>query len=85
MSHPNIAADLAMRAIEAGTDRQHKTNDGVHGLGTDISDVLANLRHLCDRYGLNFDELDERALHNYQGDQLDYEATAERREWEAAT
>lgn len=84
MSHPNLAADLAMRAIEAGTDRQYKTSDRLHGLGTDISDVLANLRHLCDRYGLAFHELDERAYSNYVGDKQTFTngRPADRREWD---
>jgi hypothetical protein len=38
---------------------------------TAITDVLAYIAHLCDRLGLNPDEMFSSALHSYQGDEED--------------
>lgn len=83
MSSPNTAADLAMRAVDAGTDQQYLTTDGLEGLSTDLSDLLANVRHLCDRYGLTYGSVDQRAHRSYQGDLGAYDGPAPVRSWDS--
>lgn len=56
-----------MRSIAAGTDGEFRT-DGLAGLETDIEDVLANVRHLCDRFGLEYGDRDAAAYRAYLDD-----------------
>jgi hypothetical protein len=60
-------ADRAIHAIEAGSDCEFREND-VAGLESDVRDLLANLRHLCDRWGLDYGACDRRAYTIYAGD-----------------
>jgi hypothetical protein len=63
-------ADDAMAAIEAATGREFRADD-VEGLATDITDLLAHLRHLCDRYDLDYAALDRRAYRHYVAEHAD--------------
>lgn len=63
-------ADRAMHAIEAGSDCEFRES-GVTGIETDGRDLLANLRHLCDRWGLDYGAIDDRAHTTYLGDQTE--------------
>ena len=49
-------AEAAQRAIDACADE---------GGDAGIIDTLANLRHLCDRDGMDFAELDRMAYNHY--------------------
>ena len=60
-------ADRAMHAIEAGSDCEFR-DGAVAGLERDVRDLLANLRHLCDRWGLDHGAVDARAQTTYLGD-----------------
>jgi hypothetical protein len=60
-------ADAAMQAVVAGTDCEFRM-DGTAGLETDIEDLLANVRHLCDRFGLDYGARDSAAYRAYVGD-----------------
>jgi hypothetical protein len=39
-----------------------------NGVFTDVSDMLASVRHFCDRAGLDYGEVDEHAHRAYLGD-----------------
>jgi len=58
-----------MKAIDAGTDRAYTIGIGaqfdLEGLATDVTDLLANLRHLCDVHQLDFAWQDKRAYEHY--------------------
>ena len=56
-----------MQAVVAGTDCEFRM-DGTAGLETDIEDLLANVRHLCDRFGLDYGARDSAAYRAYVGD-----------------
>jgi hypothetical protein len=60
-------AEKAMGAIQASTDCEFRS-EGEAGLQTDITDLLADVRHLCDRYAQDYASLDRRAYTAYQGD-----------------
>src|ERR1035437_5872858 len=60
-------ADRAMHAIEAGSDCEFR-DGAVAGLERDVRDLLANLRHLCDRWRLDHGAVDARAQTTYLGD-----------------
>src|ERR1035438_3514413 len=60
-------ADRAVHAIEAGSDCEFR-DGAVAGLERDVRDLLANLRHLCDRWGLDHGAVDARAQTTYLGD-----------------
>jgi hypothetical protein len=61
-------ADWAEEAVEAfamasrmeGEDRE-----------TQVHDLLADLRHLCDRWGLKFDKLNDKAEFHYEAEILE--------------
>jgi hypothetical protein len=63
-------AEKAMGAIQASTDCEFRS-EGEAGLQTDITDLLADVRHLCDRYAQDYASLDRRAYTAYQGDLAD--------------
>lgn len=69
--------DAAMQAVAAGTDCEFCT-DGIPGLETDIEDLMANLRHLCDRFGLDYGARDAAAYRAYVGDFEDGARVVER-------
>jgi hypothetical protein len=60
-------ADTALHAVSAGTDCEFR-RDGISGLETDVEDLLANIRHLCDRFGLDYGDRDAAAHRAYIGD-----------------
>lgn len=63
-------AEQAMTAVQVSTDCAFRS-EGEEGLQIDISDLLANVRHLCDRYAQDYAALDRRAYTAYQGDHAD--------------
>ena len=60
-------ADAGMKAIEASTDCEFRA-DGLAGLRSDVEDLLADLRHVCDRYELDYGVVDRAAGDVYHGD-----------------
>ncbi|AIG78441.1 Hypothetical protein AJAP_28010 [Amycolatopsis japonica] len=46
---------------------EYANNKGMHeeSAATAVSDLLADVRHLCDRLGLSFDELSQRGEMHY--------------------
>lgn len=80
MATPERSADLAMIAIDAATDRNYASDpDRKAGLATDLSDLLVNVRHLCDRSGFEYADIDDHGYMAYCGDK-ETEPTAEWRE-----
>jgi hypothetical protein len=78
-SKPNEAnADRGMAAISAGARCEHRLS-GLDGLGADITEHLADIRHLCDRYGLDYGVLDRRGYREYLADQAEH-PVADRRD-----
>lgn len=63
-------ADLVESALDIVTDKQAWTTDP-RGVFTDVSDLLAHVRHFCDRAGLDYGEVDEHAYRAYLGDHED--------------
>jgi hypothetical protein len=64
IKQPKINRDRARRAarcIAAATERYEMGP----GIGEGIADLLTDLRHLCDRHGLDFEELSDRSDTNY--------------------
>ena len=59
-------ADRAMHAIEAGSDCDFR-DGAVGGLESDVRDLLANIRHLCDRWELDYAACDRLGLHDLRG------------------
>jgi hypothetical protein len=59
-------ANLAEHALSLSTDEN--ANDEPGGAFLDVSDMLANLRHFCDRAGIDFGEVDDHAHNGYLGD-----------------
>lgn len=65
-------ADIAMRIIDQFSDRNYACpGELVDGLRLDITDTIANLLHLADRYGLDHDDLINKSLDSYTGDMED--------------
>jgi hypothetical protein len=62
-------ADLVERALALSTDCNGQDDPDVGaGVFTDLSDLLANVRHFCDRAGISYGELDAHAHNAYLGD-----------------
>jgi hypothetical protein len=61
-------ADQTERVLAIGTDRNGECDADTRGVFTDVSDLLANLRHFCDRAGIDYGEVDGHAQHAYEGD-----------------
>lgn len=57
------AADRALRvfALETGANIEVEMADV-------LTDLLGNLRHLCDRHGLDFDKIHDLARDHYTGE-----------------
>lgn len=53
-----LSSVIAKRALKAGYDETEEP-------ATHITDLLADLRHLCDRLRLNFADLDSQAYDHY--------------------
>jgi hypothetical protein len=71
MAAPERCAELARTALALGTDdhgASAEPADRIPGLKTDVSDLLANLRHLCDQERLDYAELDTDAYDHYAVD-----------------
>lgn len=45
--------------------------DAAPGIRLDITDIMADLLHLCDRYGLDHDDIIDKARNSYAGDSED--------------
>ncbi len=60
-------ADKALRALDAATDALFR-DEGIEGLSTDIADLLAHVRHLCDRFDLEYAAIERRSGRVYEGD-----------------
>jgi hypothetical protein len=56
-------ADQTERVLAIGTDRNGECDADTRGVFTDVSDLLANLRHFCDRAGIDYGEVDGHAQH----------------------
>jgi hypothetical protein len=54
-------ADQTERVLAIGTDRNGECDADTRGVFTDVSDLLANLRHFCDRAGIDYGEVDGHA------------------------
>lgn len=69
MNRNEERADRALRAIDAFSDRNHSV-DGelVSGMYLDVSDLMADMLHLCDRYGIEHDDVINKATDSYAGD-----------------
>ena len=63
-------ADRAEWALAVATD-SNVEHDGGEGAELDVSDLLANVMHFCDRAGLDFESIVDRAERSYQGDSED--------------
>jgi hypothetical protein len=80
MNNQNEArADRAHRIVDLHSDRNFET-DGVDGLATDIGDVISDLLHLGERFGIEAQELLDRGERHWEGDSEDGPRVA-RREW----
>lgn len=65
-------ADMAMRIIDQFSDKNYTVPGEVSdGLRLDITDTIANLLHLADRFGLDHDDLIDKSLDSYTGDMED--------------
>lgn len=62
-------ADWAEHALAVGTDRAAE-RDG-EDARTDVSDLLANVRHFCDRAGIDWPGIVDHADNAYIGDSED--------------
>lgn len=62
-----VRADRAEAILSQYSDRNAET-DGIHGVATDVSDVLADFLHFCERAGLDFDALTDKARSDARGD-----------------
>jgi hypothetical protein len=60
-------ANQIERALDVASDKQAWTDDK-RGVYTDVSDLLASVRHFCDRAGIDYDDVDAHAEAAYQGD-----------------
>lgn len=63
-------ADLAETALIVATDRAAEDTNG-EDVWTDVSDLLANIAHFCDRAGIDFHAAVDHAYHAYEGDSED--------------
>lgn len=61
-------ADKAEEILAEFSDKDGESDDGIGGVFTDISDVLAHFVHLCARAGLDFDEVVDKAGRAAEGD-----------------
>src|SRR4051794_13352783 len=68
-------ADRGGRIVETFTDRQCNTGEtfeeALAGLRGDISDAMADLLHLGERYGLDAGDLTDKAVNAWQADSED--------------
>ncbi len=61
-----------MRIINTYSDKNYDYPGELEdGMRLDITDVMADLLHLADRYGLDHDELLSKATDSYAGDMED--------------
>lgn len=60
-------ADRAMHAIEAGSGCEFR-GGAVDGLESDVRELLANIRYLCDRWEFDYAACDRRAYTTYAAD-----------------
>jgi hypothetical protein len=61
-------ADQAERVLAIGTDRNGECEADARGVFTDVSDLLANMRHFCDRAGIDYDAVSDHSRNAYEGD-----------------
>lgn len=72
MSKNEERADLAYQIVSKYSDQNHRiTGELTLGMRLDITDTIANLLHLCDRYGLDHDDIIDKARDSYAGDSED--------------
>lgn len=62
-------ADQIEHALTVVSDKNGEEEDA--GVFTDVSDLLAHVRHFCDRAGLDYGEVDAHAYRAYLGDRED--------------
>lgn len=62
-------ADLAEWALVVATDCNGQ--DAAQDVFLDVSDLIANLMHFCQRAGLDWDDVQEHGLNGFQGDAAD--------------
>lgn len=63
-------ADDALYMINKCSDRNYRDDKpGEHvGLADDVCDLISNLRHLCDRFGIDWDSVLTDVNTSYSGD-----------------
>lgn len=73
-------ANWAYLALErfARATNQDNSGDLKHDRGTVVNDLLCDLMHLCDRDGLDFEDLVERARGHYQEELVEEKELNER-------
>lgn len=65
-------ADLVERALALSTDCNGQDDaDTGAGVFLDLSDLLGNVRHFCDRAGIDYGQVDSHAYNAYLGDRSD--------------
>lgn len=65
-------ADQIEHALTIATDKNGEVEGEVaNGTYTDVSDLLASVRHFCDRAGIDFDDVDDHAERAYEGDLME--------------
>jgi hypothetical protein len=60
-------ADWAQAAVDAFAETTRMDEAG-EPRRTQVMDLLADLRHLCDRWGLDFDKLSQEGLDHYRAE-----------------
>lgn len=72
MNQNEERANLAFEIVEGHSDQNYAVEGELtEGMRLDITDTIANLLHLGDRYGLDVDELLSKARDSYAGDSED--------------
>jgi hypothetical protein len=66
--HNERRADQIEHAIAVSTDKLGEDQHEPSGVYTDLSDMLASVRHFCDRAGIDYGDVDSHAQTAYEGD-----------------
>jgi hypothetical protein len=59
-------ANQIEHALTVASDKNGETEPS--GVYTDVSDLLASVRHFCDRAGIDYHDVNDHADHAYAGD-----------------
>jgi hypothetical protein len=66
--HNERRADQIEHALTVATDKLGEDKAEPSGVYTDVSDLLASVRHFCDRAGIDYGDVDDHAQTAYEGD-----------------